>query len=206
MTVEQLVARMRYNPQSPLFARLAEEYLHSHRVDEALQLCEKGLQHFPHYTTAHVVAALCFAERGELQYALQHIEGTLRDLPDNTVLTKLHKEWREKSGRIQEAKSPDKSQALRGTPIDGRESKLESTRPIPSKSDSVSPSSEVPIDETTLEEGPIVSITLAEIYAMQGAYQAAIAMYRKLKQLKPQQAEQFETKMRELREKLQQRT
>ncbi|SRR5712692_3362101 len=206
MTVKELEARVHDHPQSPLFARLAEEYLRSRRVHDAFRLCEEGLRLFPEYTTAHLVAAGCFAQRSEFQYALHHIDVAIDRLPENRVLAKLRDGWLEKYRRAQGEKGLSKTQEPRTTPLDELAGKLKTVERITPKSDTRSPSSVIPGDERILEDAPIVSVTLAEIYATQGAYEAAIAMYRKLQRQKPQRAEQFEGKIRELEEKLRQRT
>lgn len=202
MAIEQLAARMSRNPQSPLFARLAEEHLRARKVDEALRVCEKGIQLFPQYTTAHVVAALCFVEKSEFQSALRHLELALSRLPDNRVLLKLRDDWLERS-KVQQGKQPQKPDGPRPTELAGKPVAVERTAP---ETDTPRHSPEVSSDERSLEEAPIVSVTLAEIYSTQGAYEAAIAMYRRLQQQKPQRAKQFEAKILELQQKLRQRT
>ncbi len=193
MTVQELEARVHDYPQSPLFARLAEEYLRSHRVHDAFLLCEEGLRFFPEYTTAHVIAGRCFAQRGEFHYALYHIDVAIGRLPENKVLAKLRDDWLEKSRGAPDEKGLSKTQEPRKTPLDELAGKLKTV-------------SEIPGEERILEDAPIVSVTLAEIYAAQGAYEAAIAMYRKLQRQRPQRVTQFEGKIRELEEKLRQRT
>lgn len=206
MTVEQFEAKLTRNPRSPLFVSLAEEFLRARRVDEALKLCTERLKYFPDYATAHFVAAQCFAERNDFQLALQHIEHAIGTLPDNALLVDLRNDWQEKSRILHEQVSEGKNALRNELPLDELASKLKSVERIPSKSDTVPPHHEVSAEEPVLDDTPIVSVTLAEIYAMQGAYEAAIAMYRKLQQQKPDQTNQFEAKIRELKEKLRQRT
>jgi len=43
------------NPESMLFARLADYYLESQRVDEAIRVCEDGIKKHPYYATGHFV-------------------------------------------------------------------------------------------------------------------------------------------------------
>ncbi len=202
MAVEQLAARISRNPQSPLFARFAEEQLRARKVDQALLVCEKGIQLFPQYTTAHIVAALCYLEKSEFQSALRHLELAINRLPDNRVLLKLRDDWLERS-KAQQGKQPQKPDGSRPTEVAGKPVAAEGIAP---ETDTSSRSRGVSSDERSLEEAPIVSVTLAEIYVMQGAYEAAIAMYRRLQQQKPQRAKQFEEKIRELKEKIRQRS
>ncbi len=52
------------------------------------------------------------------------------------------------------------------------------------------------------DDGRIVSATLAEIYARQGAFNEAILTYRLLKRTRPERAEECDRRIRELEEKL----
>lgn len=191
MTTEHLQEQLARNSRSPLFARLADEYLRSQRTDEALKLCLDGLQYFPDYATAHIVVARCLAQKGDLPTALSHLDVALRMYQGNSTLTVLYNEW---VNRI--ASNP----ALRDGAKGAHPPKLppQSTDPANSTISEMTGES----DAGGLDDVPIVSVTLAEIYATQGAYEAAIAMYRKLQQQKPQQAMQFEAKIQELKEKI----
>ncbi|MBI5476622.1 MAG: hypothetical protein HY964_07780 [Ignavibacteriales bacterium] len=60
LTLEQLEQRLSRQPASPLFARLAQNYLNLNRVEEAKQLCLNGLELYPNYSTARIVLELCY--------------------------------------------------------------------------------------------------------------------------------------------------
>lgn len=67
LTVEQLEQRLNRQPFSPLFARLAGEYLNQERIGEAKQLCIKGLLLYPNYSTAKLIYESCLrAESAEV--------------------------------------------------------------------------------------------------------------------------------------------
>lgn len=53
--IEYLQGYLKENPDSMLFARLADAYLNHDRVDEAVQLCEEGIRKHPYYATGHFV-------------------------------------------------------------------------------------------------------------------------------------------------------
>ncbi|MFQ5863833.1 MAG: tetratricopeptide repeat protein [bacterium] len=57
---EFLIDSLQKNPDSILFARLADSYLRKNRVDEAIQLCEKGLKRYPYYVTGHLILGKCY--------------------------------------------------------------------------------------------------------------------------------------------------
>lgn len=81
MNIEELEAKLSRRPNSPLFARLADEYLAVGRINEAKELCSAGLQHFSDYATAYIVLAKCFEAEQNYTSAIQSIEQALYVLP-----------------------------------------------------------------------------------------------------------------------------
>jgi len=199
MTTDQLEAHLTQNPHSPLFARLAAERLRAKRIDEALTLCLEGMNRFPGYPTAHFVLARCLAQKGDYESALEHIGVVFRSFPGNPIVVAFRNNWRELD-RLKKSQAGKSSAGQSSSP----QSPGNTTARRPAVGRERSAAEEEP--ESSIDENPIVSVTLAEIYTTQGAYQTAIAMYRKLQLHKPQQADQFEQKIRELREKLRQQT
>ena len=53
LIIEDLEKRLKTNPKSLLFARLADLYLKADRKEEAIQLCEEGVKNHPSYITGH---------------------------------------------------------------------------------------------------------------------------------------------------------
>lgn len=53
--VQFLEQRLKDNPESMLFARLADHYLASDRVEKAIEICEEGIKQHPYYATGHFV-------------------------------------------------------------------------------------------------------------------------------------------------------
>lgn len=53
--VQFLVDHLQRQPDSILFARLADIYLRTNRVGEAIRLCEEGIKKYPYYVTGHLV-------------------------------------------------------------------------------------------------------------------------------------------------------
>jgi tetratricopeptide (TPR) repeat protein len=53
--VQRLEEHIGQNPDSILFARLADAYLSNERVEDAIRLCEDGIKKYPYYTTGHFV-------------------------------------------------------------------------------------------------------------------------------------------------------
>jgi tetratricopeptide (TPR) repeat protein len=72
--IEMLEARMRDNPKSLVFARLADMYLDQGRIDDAIALCNESVKHHQYYVTGHFVLAKAFIARKDLEKA----EGALK--------------------------------------------------------------------------------------------------------------------------------
>ncbi len=162
-----LEKRLESNPLSPVFARLASLYLSANRLEEARNLCEKGVTHYPQYSTGHLILGQCYMRLGILEGAREELQRTLSLEPRcdlaRTLLT-------EATLRL-EAEKVDK----------------------------VTVADEQMIADTPEDE--ILTSTLAEIYAAQGAYREAIRTYSLLSRRKPEERERFELRMRELVEK-----
>ncbi len=89
MNLSQLEAKHNQRPHSPLFARLAEEYLTAGRVKDAGELCLGGLQKYPGYLTAQVILAKCYAEEHRIDDAVQLIGQVSGAFPGATALQAL---------------------------------------------------------------------------------------------------------------------
>ncbi len=67
--IQYLEARLRDNPKSLHFARLADYYLKQGRIDEAIQLCLEGINHHPSYVTGNFILAKAYLAKGEREKA-----------------------------------------------------------------------------------------------------------------------------------------
>ena len=72
--IEFLAQKLAENPQSPLFARLADLYLGKEQSAEAMKLLEEGINLFPNYYAGYIVlgkAHLAFKEYSKSQSAFE---------------------------------------------------------------------------------------------------------------------------------------
>ncbi len=67
--LQVLEDRVRSNPKSLLFARLADEYLKYGRIHEAIELCLQGVKQQPSYITGHFILAKAYVANEELEKA-----------------------------------------------------------------------------------------------------------------------------------------
>ncbi|MFC2130734.1 hypothetical protein ACFLSQ_04820 [Bacteroidota bacterium] len=72
--------------KNPLFLIEAEQLIQSGLFDESVALCIKGLEDYPEYTTAHVILALAYEQKGEINNALNTVNAAINDFPDSITL------------------------------------------------------------------------------------------------------------------------
>ena len=90
--IDFLSQKLSDNPQSPLFARLADMYLSKNQSSEALKLCEAGVQSSSSYTTGYVILGKCYLALNENSKARLAFSQALHLAPFNQVARKLLEE------------------------------------------------------------------------------------------------------------------
>ena len=78
--INKISKKLSKDPESPLFARLADLYRESGDVDKAIEICEDGLKYHPYYLTAHIVLSKCYRELGMHDEARKELKRTARIL------------------------------------------------------------------------------------------------------------------------------
>ncbi len=71
------------NPNSIVFARLAQSYLDEGDPDAALQICQEGLTLYPDYATAHIVMGRCYMASGDRDNSRRAFKKALRYDPQS---------------------------------------------------------------------------------------------------------------------------
>ncbi|NOT44600.1 MAG: tetratricopeptide repeat protein [Acidobacteria bacterium] len=79
----ELERRVRKDPASPLFGRLADEYRLAGRHADAIEVCRAGLALRPDYHSARVTLARALMQLGHYTKARDEFERVLRSAPDN---------------------------------------------------------------------------------------------------------------------------
>ena len=87
--IDFLSQKLSDNPQSPLFARLADLYLVKNQSAEALKLCEAGVQTYSSYATGYVVLGKCYSALNENSKARLAFVQALHLAPFNQFARKL---------------------------------------------------------------------------------------------------------------------
>ena len=218
--MEQKLAR---RPSSPLFARLADEYARAGKTEEAKELLSAGLEKYPAYPAAHLVLARCYAAEENFTEAIRHLRTSDTALPEIGHLLRREAEWERL--RQPPAPGPAADEQVRSAPAEVLDAVYVAVAPeetipeIPSEATSVRrpeahriaqapfllrpQAPKVRHERGRIEDGRIVSKTLAEIYAMQGEYGEAIITYTMLGQQRPQLIAECDLRISELEQALQ---
>lgn len=72
-----LEGKLKHNPDSILFARLAELYLSFDRIEDAVKLCEDGIRKHPSYVTGHYILSKCYLRQNKLENAKKELRRVL---------------------------------------------------------------------------------------------------------------------------------
>jgi hypothetical protein len=85
---EQL-RRLQQDPTSRVFAPLAESYRRLGRLDEAIEICQKGLEHHPDFHGGRVALAKCYIDKHRHQDAQRELEKVVHLAPENLLAQRL---------------------------------------------------------------------------------------------------------------------
>ncbi len=88
--IKWLQKRIELNPQSMLFARLAERYMQMEEYDQAIDICNRGLEEHPEYSNAHLVLAKCFMKTSDFEQADQEFRRLLSIQSNHLTAHKLY--------------------------------------------------------------------------------------------------------------------
>jgi tetratricopeptide (TPR) repeat protein len=120
--IDFLSQRLSDNPQSPLFARLADLYLSKNQSSEALKLCEAGVQTYSSYATGYVVLGKCYLALNQNSKAKLAFTQALHLSPFNQIARRLLSEILH---AVDESAEATGSESVAGS------SPVGDTRPVP---------------------------------------------------------------------------
>jgi tetratricopeptide (TPR) repeat protein len=92
--------RLQRDPASLAFAQLADLYRKVGRVSEAIALCRRGLERYPHYTTARLILAKALVDDGQPEQGLAELTAILEISPKDLQSHRLAAEVLCRLGRI----------------------------------------------------------------------------------------------------------
>ena len=81
--IEKLREKVAKDPNSRLYVPLAEEYRKEGRMDEAIEVLQKGLERHPSYMSARVSLGKIYYAKGQIDEARIEFETVTKSIPDN---------------------------------------------------------------------------------------------------------------------------
>ena len=221
MNVARIESHLGQRPGSPVAVRLADEYLKLNRVEEAIHLCMDSIGRYSAYGTAHLVLAKCLVQKKEYKLALGHLKEAANYFPNSPTINSYRTLWEQKVSAELQAETNVEQRAIRVEKIAApRHVQLPIVELPPLQLEHIVEKARgtglvqsverVVVDNQDEEEeyseapddGRIISKTLAEIYAVQGAFGEAIQTYRFLKDQRPHLSVEIDNRIRELETKL----
>ena len=88
--IQKFEDKIRSNPLSPEFVKLANYYLINGNVTQAISLLQSGLQFYPNYTTAKLVLGKCYLANKYFFDAKKIFSDIIAEHPDMSIAVKYH--------------------------------------------------------------------------------------------------------------------
>ncbi|MCS7230184.1 MAG: tetratricopeptide repeat protein [Candidatus Kryptonium sp.] len=101
------------NPDSPLLVRLASLYLEIGNVEKAITLCNRAIQKYPDYSTAHLIMARCYIEIKAYSKALAELNRVVEILPDSKFVIDMISKISLKQGKEESIKKIGKLKTVK---------------------------------------------------------------------------------------------
>ncbi|HRN27073.1 MAG: hypothetical protein IT276_04000 [Ignavibacteriaceae bacterium] len=211
-----------YNNKSPLFARVAENEIEKNNIDEAIKILTEGLTNHPDFSVAYFLLSKAHTIKGNYGQALKYVKkGSelihspktfdyyLREIDAVKKQRQLFNvsRWADSANEKFLMVNPEQiNKSEKENPTESIEETLNKlTAEIEGATKTVKEAKKK-IEETkpkTFSNNDfIVSETLAKIYITQGEFKEAIYVYKKLKQKNPGKENYFDSKIAELKAKL----
>ncbi len=180
----KLTDKLTKDPESKLFVPLAEEYMKSQMLDEAVMVLMDGLKNHPHFLTARVTLGKVYLEKGKIAEAKAQFEQVMAANPDNLFahrkLARIYKD----EGQVERAGKSCQT-VLSQNPKDAEmKSLMEELNRLSQK-----PVEVQVVVPPALQERPSALVgeaeemateALADLYIKQGYYEKGIEVYQRL--------------------------
>ena len=180
---------MEDNPDSLVFAPLADAYRKDGNFEEAMKICKKGLEKHPTYTSARVVLGRIFQENGKVEDAILEFKKVLEldteNLMAHSLLGSIFMTKSDFQAAIEEYQkiltlNPDDEDTQQSLKQAIEKAASEHKGPKSEKKESVSTEKKNQTKEST------ASVTIADLYLKQGHFDKAIEVYQELLANDPQ--------------------
>lgn len=202
-----------YNKQTPLFVRMANIHLEKNNPHEALIILNAGLIHYPDHPVALFLIAKAHAALGNYSQAIKFLKKGSEIIHS----PKTYDYYLREIEAIKKQKIfynfDDKSENKSAQPKQEKDlSSVFLTYTVKKIAEELKEAEEVLLNSeketfespsfNLIDDSIILSETLAKIYVNQREYQEAIRIYEKLKIKNPEKSHYFDSKIDELKLKL----
>jgi tetratricopeptide (TPR) repeat protein len=207
--LEALFRKYENAPDSYVFAPLADAYRKAGMLEEAVEICRKGVRKNPGYPSGHVVLGKCYFDVGEVEMAGESFRSVLELDENNLVALKylgmiqagrgrldaarehfkhilvLDPDNREIIGMMEELQDVDPAQRPKGESRSERRDE-EYTDSSQSAGDDSFEGGPISLGDGAGETSDeLATMTLADIYAAQGYSDKAARIYREVLRKQP---------------------
>lgn len=187
--ITELKKKLEENPDSLVFAPLADAYRKQGNLEEAFNLCKKGLEKHPNNASARVVLGRVYHGQGKVQEAAVELKRVLELDPENlmahSLLGSIFMEKGDHQAAIEEYQkiltlNPDDDETQ--TALKQAIEKAAGEQ----KSDSVVKKDKTLHEKKTFTKDSTATLTVAELYLKQGHYDRAMEVFQELLAHDPQ--------------------
>jgi tetratricopeptide (TPR) repeat protein len=226
--ISKFEEKIRSNPLTPEFAKLANYYLIDGRVNEAISLLHQGLNFYPDYTTAKLILGKSYLANRYYYDAKKLFEGILSDYPNMDIAEKYLEIANDLSRSEVSRKHEDdiiprlefkaiefhdydfnynlfpsyEIEEIETVSFDDESQEFTEFKDVFKSPNFFKPERVgMKFEKKRLRnkfEVKIITETLADIFARQGNYFDAIEAYTYLLKIKPERKEQLESKISEV--------
>lgn len=189
--IAKYMAILSKDPNSMVFAPLAEAYRKAGMLDEAIATAKEGLERHPNYLSAMVALGRAYFEKGMLKEASEELEQVVKIAPDNIIAKNILDEIR-KQGPVVSGQGPEKLEPETWNlepeeelePLEVEEiAEVEEVEAEPAFGEEISEElwtgESIPEKKAEPKKG-ITTETIAELYIKQGYLDKAIDIYQTL--------------------------
>lgn len=159
--IDEYARKLQEEPNSLVFVPLAELYINNGLIDEALEVCNKGLNVHPELARAKVLLGKITMEKGMNEEAIKILQDVTAKDPANMLAHILLEQVYNRSGKEKEAADERK--------------KIENFQQFGQNHHQMNPD----------KQEEVLTPTLAELYVKQGLYDDAMRVYRKIIEIDP---------------------
>ncbi|MCX8093859.1 MAG: tetratricopeptide repeat protein [Candidatus Goldbacteria bacterium] len=194
--IEELKKKLSQNPDSLIFVPLADAYRKAGLYDEAIEVCKKGLEKHPTYTSARVVLGRVYIEKNKFDEAIQELKKVESVDSDNIMVhTMLGNMYLKKKMYAEAVEQFQRVLSINPEDVEIQEklkealsAKQEITKPVEKeeKKEQINTSEK----QGKIVEKPQIdiqkSLKAAELYTKKEDFEKAIEVYKELLDLDPE--------------------